>query len=71
MSVRRPVPGRSDVTVEGYGHTTIGKGTCADAMITKYLTQLKAPADGSTCPQDRKPFGPLPTGKKALTPLPR
>ncbi len=59
------------VTVEGYGHTTIGKSTCADAMITNYLTQLKAPADGATCNQDRKPFDPLPTGKKALTPLPQ
>ncbi|TDW24033.1 alpha/beta hydrolase [Kribbella kalugense] len=59
------------VTVEGYGHTTIGKSTCADAMITDYLTQLKAPADGATCTQDRKPFDPLPTGKKVLTPLPQ
>lgn len=59
------------VTVEGYGHTTIGKSTCADAMITNYLTQLKAPADGATCNQDRKPFDPLPTGKTALSLLPQ
>lgn len=59
------------VTVEGYGHTTLGKSTCADAMITDYLTRLKAPADGSSCAQDRKPFDPLPTGQKALTPLPQ
>ena len=59
------------VTVEGYGHTTIGKSTCADAMITDYLTQLNAPADGVTCNQDRKPFDPLSKEKKALTPLPR
>lgn len=59
------------VTVEGYGHTTIGKSTCADQMITDYLTQLRAPADGATCTQDRKPFDPLPTGTKVLTPLPQ
>lgn len=59
------------VTVEGYGHTTIGKSTCADRMITSYLTQLVAPADGVTCTQDRKPFDPAPTGKPALRLLPQ
>jgi pimeloyl-ACP methyl ester carboxylesterase len=59
------------VTVDGYGHTTIGKSTCADTMITNYLTQLKAPADGSTCKQDRKPFDPVSTGKRTLSLLPQ
>jgi pimeloyl-ACP methyl ester carboxylesterase len=53
------------VTVEGWGHTTIGQSTCADQYVTDYLTELKAPADGATCTQDRKPFDPLPTGKAA------
>lgn len=56
------------VTVEGYGRTTIGKSACADTMITNYLTQLKAPADGVTCNQDRKPFS---KGKRALSLLPQ
>ncbi|NUR94684.1 MAG: alpha/beta hydrolase, partial [Kribbellaceae bacterium] len=51
------------VTVEGWGHTTIGKSTCADAMITSYLTELKAPRDGATCDQDRKPFDSAPAAK--------
>ncbi|MFG1905472.1 alpha/beta hydrolase [Kribbella sp. NPDC048928] len=59
------------VTVEGWGHTTIGKSACADKLTTDYLTQLKAPADGTTCKQDRKPFDPIPTGKKALNLLPQ
>ncbi|MFF0346023.1 alpha/beta hydrolase [Kribbella sp. NPDC004875] len=59
------------VTVEGWGHTTIGQSACADRMTTDYLTELKAPADGATCTQDRKPFDPLPTGKKALNLLPQ
>jgi pimeloyl-ACP methyl ester carboxylesterase len=46
------------VTVNGWGHTTIGKSACADAAITKYLVNLQAPADGSTCEQDRRPFDP-------------
>ncbi|WP_350277726.1 alpha/beta hydrolase [Kribbella sp. HUAS MG21] len=59
------------VTVEGWGHTTIGKSVCADRMITGYLTRLQAPADGATCRQDRKPFDPIPTAKRTLSPLPR
>jgi pimeloyl-ACP methyl ester carboxylesterase len=59
----------SMVTVEGYGHTVLGKSTCADKLITTYLTTLKAPADGSTCTQDRKPFDPGPKGQRVLSPL--
>jgi pimeloyl-ACP methyl ester carboxylesterase len=47
------------VTVEGYGHGTIGISACADQKITDYLVRLKAPADESTCTQDYKPFTPL------------
>ncbi|MGW6282869.1 alpha/beta hydrolase [Kribbella sp. NPDC055071] len=57
------------VTVEGWGHTTLFKSTCADLMITDYLTKLNAPADGSTCAQDRKPFDPQPTTAKRLQPV--
>ncbi|ADB31363.1 TAP domain protein [Kribbella flavida DSM 17836] len=55
------------VTVEGYGHATIGKSSCADAMITAYLVGLKAPADNSTCTQDRKPFEPPASAREAKT----
>ncbi|GAB3929778.1 alpha/beta hydrolase [Kribbella albertanoniae] len=52
------------VTIEGWGHSTsLGGSKCADELLTKYLTTLAAPADGTTCQQDRKPFDPLPTGK--------
>ncbi|MEV8372908.1 alpha/beta hydrolase [Kribbella sp. NPDC056861] len=54
------------LTVEGWGHTTLLKSRCADARITEYLTQLKAPADGSTCQQDRKPFDPVPATQKFI-----
>ncbi|MGW1344192.1 alpha/beta hydrolase [Kribbella sp. NPDC002412] len=56
----------SMVTVEGYGHTVLGKSTCADNLITTYLTTLKSPADGSTCTQDRKPFDPAPAEARLL-----
>ncbi|MGZ0147515.1 alpha/beta hydrolase [Kribbella sp. WER1] len=59
------------VTVEGWGHTTIGKSACADRLTTQYLTELKAPKDGTTCNQDRKPFDPVPTGTRAPSLLPQ
>ena len=52
-------PKASMLTVEGYGHTVLGKSTCADNLITTYLTTSQPPADGSTCGQDRKPFDPV------------
>jgi pimeloyl-ACP methyl ester carboxylesterase len=53
------------VTVEGYGHGTIGISACADQKITDYLVRLKAPADNSTCTQDYKPFTPLAKARAA------
>jgi pimeloyl-ACP methyl ester carboxylesterase len=44
------------LTVNGWGHTTLGKSACADAAITQYLVKLQRPADGATCAQDRQPF---------------
>ncbi|WP_299035195.1 alpha/beta fold hydrolase [uncultured Pseudokineococcus sp.] len=44
------------LTVEGVGHTTIGVSTCADALVTRYLVDVEAPASGATCAQDVAPF---------------
>ncbi|WP_405057165.1 alpha/beta hydrolase [Kribbella sp. NBC_01505] len=56
------------VTIEGWGHaTSFGASVCADELLTKYLTTLAAPPDGSTCQQDRKPFDPLPIGKSVTS----
>ncbi|MGC4943383.1 alpha/beta hydrolase [Kribbella sp. DT2] len=46
------------LTVNGWGHTTIGKSACADAAITRYLVTLDRPADGASCAQNRRPFDP-------------
>ena len=53
------------LTVEGWGHATILKSQCADGLITAYLVDRQAPADGARCQQDRRPFDPLPTAKAA------
>jgi pimeloyl-ACP methyl ester carboxylesterase len=53
------------VTLNGWGHTTLGQSACADATITAYLVKLQAPADGTVCQPDRKPFTSLPSAKTA------
>ena len=40
------------LTVEGWGHTIIGKSACADDAVARYLGDLAAP-DGATAAQDR------------------
>jgi pimeloyl-ACP methyl ester carboxylesterase len=45
------------LTVEGWGHTTVGVSTCADAAIARYLVTLEAD-DGAVCQQDVAPFAP-------------
>jgi hypothetical protein len=45
------------LTVEGWGHTTVGVSTCADAAIARYLVTLEAD-DGAVCRQDVVPFAP-------------
>lgn len=49
-------PDARTVTVEGYGHTTLGVSACSDALVAGYLLEGTAPADGTTCDQDRAPF---------------
>lgn len=49
----------SVLTVEGYGHTTLGISSCANSAIATYLVELEA-VDGATCEQDIAPFEPLP-----------
>ncbi len=46
------------LTVEGYGHTVLGKSSCGDQVISDYLINLEVPEEGATCDQDVKPFDP-------------
>ncbi|WP_407318383.1 alpha/beta fold hydrolase [Isoptericola halotolerans] len=46
------------MTVEGWGHTTLGVSSCADAAIARYLVDGEAD-DGVTCTQDVEPFAPV------------
>lgn len=58
------------LTVEGWGHTIVGKSACADAAVARYLVDLEA-TDGATCAQDMVPFqGPsVPLGEALRLPV--
>ncbi|WP_454857024.1 alpha/beta fold hydrolase [Promicromonospora soli] len=61
------------LTVDGWGHTTIGVSTCADAAIARYLVTLEAD-DGAVCQQDLVPFAPsagLRSDEPPVLPAPR
>lgn len=54
------------LTIEGWGHTVLGKSTCADLAVAVYLIDLVA-ADGATCAQDLVPFAqPAPAGAQQV-----
>jgi pimeloyl-ACP methyl ester carboxylesterase len=60
------------LTVEGWGHTTVGVSDCADAAIGRYLVTLEAD-DGAVCQQDLVPFAPgaLREDVRQALPVPR
>jgi pimeloyl-ACP methyl ester carboxylesterase len=61
-------PGSRMLTVEGWGHTTIGKSVCADTAIADYLVGGNAPRDGAECAQDVVPFMTPPAARGAARP---
>ncbi|MGK3203685.1 alpha/beta hydrolase [Amycolatopsis sp. MEPSY49] len=45
------------LVVDGFGHTSLdAPSACASAAVTRYLTDLAAPAEGTTCAPDVVPF---------------
>jgi TAP-like protein len=56
------------LTVEGWGHTSIGKSACADIAIAGYLVGGDAPRDGAECAQDVVPFTAPPAARGAARP---
>ena len=59
-------PGGRMLTVEGYGHTIIGKSRCGDTAVADYLVDGDLPAVGAICDQDVAPFTPAPAARKEL-----
>jgi hypothetical protein len=49
-------PGSRLLTLDGWGHTAIGKSACVDRTIADYLVAGGAPQDGAVCAPDSIPF---------------
>ena len=48
------------LTLDGWGHTAIGKSVCVDEHIATYLVTGVPPADGTVCAPDTVPFATAP-----------
>jgi pimeloyl-ACP methyl ester carboxylesterase len=44
------------VSADAFGHTILGFSSCADAIATSYLIELKAPRPGVVCQPNTPPF---------------
>ena len=53
------------LTLDGWGHTAIGKSVCVDAHIATYLVTGEPPADGTVCSPDAVPFAAAPGARTA------
>ncbi len=51
------LPNSALLTVEGWGHTSLGMSICADAIIEDYLLTGQLPGAELTCTQEFGPFG--------------
>lgn len=62
-------PASRMLTLDGWGHTTIGKSACVDAAIAAYLVAGDPPQDGAVCASDAVPF-PAPQARSLAAPRP-
>ena len=49
VKVAKDLPGAVLLTVEREGHVAIGRSSCADAIVTRYLIDLVTPPPGTRC----------------------
>ena len=54
---KKQIPGSVLLTYEGVGHGTYAASRCAAKLIESYLLDLKAPADGTRCPDEAAGIG--------------
>jgi len=61
------MPGAALLTLNGYGHTSLGSSTCIDRFTAAYLIRGVVPPKGATCQPDHQPFDPaaVPTAARA------
>jgi hypothetical protein len=51
------LPNSRLLTLNGWGHTSLGRSTCIDRYITGYLVNLTLPPAGTVCQSNQLPFG--------------
>jgi pimeloyl-ACP methyl ester carboxylesterase len=56
------------LTLDGWGHTAIGKSACVDAAIARYLVAGDPPQDGTVCAPDSVPFAAQAAARSASRP---
>jgi pimeloyl-ACP methyl ester carboxylesterase len=56
VTVAGLLPNSRLLTVHGWGHTTLFRSGCSDAVASRYLVALSLPAPGTVCQQDHVPF---------------
>ena len=51
------LPNSRLLTLNGWGHTSLGRSACIDRYITGYLVNLTLPPAGTVCQSNQLPFG--------------
>jgi pimeloyl-ACP methyl ester carboxylesterase len=57
QTVSRQLPGSRLLTLDGWGHVALGRSSCLDAHIARYLISGTLPPAGTVCRSDQRPFG--------------
>ena len=52
----RMLPNSRLLTLNGWGHTSLGRSACIDRYITGYLVNLTLPPAGTVCQSNQLPF---------------
>jgi hypothetical protein len=55
--VARETPGARLLTLNGWGHNSLGKSSCVNGFVAQYLIDGSLPAAGTVCQPDHLPFG--------------
>jgi hypothetical protein len=50
------LPNSRLLTVHAWGHTSLGRSSCANNVVARYLNDLVLPPHGTVCEQNRVPF---------------
>jgi len=50
------LPNSRLLTLNGWGHTSLGRSTCINRHITGYLVNLTLPPAGTVCQSNQLPF---------------